>query len=412
MNLYILNALLYVALFIFIYKGHLCGKWYVLPLVGLFAFSSICSILYYGTPLYYSLTERGTNQVSFEGLLYILINFIIFLIPLLKLNIAAQNLKHYDSIIKFAVFLGVVAIIPTFEILRLLLNTNVSDMADQYELNQTESVNVMTQLSIVARYCNSILTWFAYFTPVLLFYVISQKAKKYIILLAFLAFIEPVLGTLLRGGRGQLYMLIMLLVYNYFLFNNFFSDTVRKSIRKIGIFFSFVSVVLLISMTVARASSDTDLAMSQIYRYLGEGFVNFAETGYYSDKCSWGLSIFNGTGYTWMKDLGEYFQGRNWQYLTQYMGIRMYVYYTVFGDYFLDFGFIGGLVFNSFLAFVIYTLIVNKKAKLYIFLIVNLYARIGINGIYCYFYMNYMEFLLFSFLLVILLYLYERKKHY
>ena len=39
--------------------------------------------------------------------------------------------------------------------------------------------------------------------------------------------------------------------------------------------------IFMVSMTIARSSNESDLALSQIYRYLGEGFVNFAETGWY-----------------------------------------------------------------------------------------------------------------------------------
>lgn len=412
--IYIINVALYVGFLVYLYRKKSLRTNCALPLAGLFAISSICAVLYYETPLYWALTESGGKRSSLCALLFIFINFVIYITPLSKLNSTGYKLPYYKHIVYFTVFLGIVAILPTIEFASMLSQFSVTDMAEQYELNQTETVDFGKKMSFLGRSCNGILTWFSYITPVLLFYVIAVNAKKKIVFLAAVAFIEPILGPMMRGGRGQLFLLVMLLVFNYLLFYNYFSESSKKVISKIGFVSICLVALLLVSMTIARtatsdATSDINIVLSAIYRYIGEGFVNFAETGWYTDKFTDGLSIFNGTGYTWMSELGDYFQQRDWQRLTQYMGFRMYVYYTVFGDYYLDFGPIGGLLFNAVLSYSFYRIVSKKNAKLYILIIINLYARIGMNGIYCYYYMNYMDFLLFTFLVIYLLKIHENR---
>lgn len=404
--IYILNAVLYIILLFFIYKNK---KTLVFPLAVLFLISAFCSILYYGTPLYENLTERKNDVPSYMALLFIYVNFIIYIYPLYKVKLYGDSIPYYKGVVIFTEFLGIIAIIPTIEMVQLLLHTSVTDMAEQYELNQTESVDIGSQLSSIARNCNGIITWFSYITPVLFFYVVTQKAKIHIILLGLFALLEPTLGPILRGGRGQLFMLVMLVIFNYVLFYIFFPNSTKRKLSRIGIIAIILVIFLLVSMTLARSSSETDLALLQIFRYVGEGFVNFAETGWYSERFTGGHSIFNGTGFTWMKEFGDFFQQRDWQGMTNYMKIRMYVYYTVFGDYYLDFGLLGALLFNLFISIIFFKKINNKHYKLYVLIIINIYARIGMNGIYCYYYMNYMEFLLFSLLVTYLLYLYENQ---
>ena len=412
--LYIINVVLYVGFFVYLYRKKNLGTRYALPLVGLFAVSSICAVLYHNTTLYWALTESGGKHPSLWALLFIFINFVIYISPLSKLNNSDYNLPYYKHIVYFTVFLGIVAILPTIEFASMLNQSSVTDMAEQYELNQSETVDFGKKLSFLGRSCNGILSWFSYITPVLLFYVIAVNAKKKVIFLAAVAFIEPIMGPLMRGGRGHLFMFVMLLLFNYLLFYKYFRESTKKIVSKIGLFSIGLVALLLVSMTIARtatsdATSDINIVLSAIYRYIGEGFVNFAETGWYTEKFTDGLSIFNGTGYTWMSELGDFFQQRDWQRLTQYMGFRMYVYYTVFGDYYLDFGLVGGMLFNVVLGFVFYRIVSKKNSKLYILITINLYARIGMNGIYCYYYMNYMEFLLFSFLVIYLLSIYEKR---
>ena len=87
----------------------------------------------------------------------------------------------------------------------------------------------------------------------------------------------------------------------------------------------------------------------------------------------------------------------------------MYVYYTVFGDYFIDFGIIGGIIFNSLIAWTFYSFVKNRFTNISSIIAANLYAKIGFNGIYCFAYMSRFEFVFFTIVCILILRHFENR---
>ncbi|WP_420477462.1 O-antigen polymerase, partial [Noviherbaspirillum sp. ST9] len=201
-----------------------------------------------------------------------------------------------------------------------------------------------------------------YITPSLFFYMLASKRKVIFIFLTLIAFLNPVSLGLIVGGRGELFQMIFILVLNYLLFRQYFTKKQDKVLKLVGLFFCVFAGSILFFITIARADGNSDLVYEQIYRYLGEGFINFGEKGWYITNHTHGYSIANGTGQTFMKDISDYFDARDYPRLGSITGMRMYVYYTVFGDYFIDFGLIGGILFNVILALLFYLSVKGKEA--------------------------------------------------
>lgn len=110
-----------------------------------------------------------------------------------------------------------------------------------------------------------------------------------------------------------------------------------------------ISVFVIISITRFGDSNKESLIESYC-RYAGEGFNNLYSDMMYIDKHTYGLHTFRAL-----------FGDENTaDYLTMYMGIRMFVYYTFMGDFIADFDIIGAMVIFLVVSFIIYRSIIKK----------------------------------------------------
>ncbi|MES2454303.1 MAG: O-antigen polymerase [Bacteroidota bacterium] len=405
-----INLSLYVGYFIFILRGDFKGKRFALLILSLFVISALCSLLYYKTPTYFLYSEGLQKEISFEALLFLFLNIVLFLRPVLSYNISHDiKVPNYKILYYLGIFLGIVSIIPFIENLVYIKDFNAAKFAEVYFDKMEEGFSSRTHLSTIGRIGNGIASWFMYITPSIFFYMLASKRKKIYIFLSLIAFINPILIGLITGGRGDLFQLILVLIFNYLLFRKYFSEKQDRTILMFGASFGFVAVLILSFITFARSSGNSSEAYEEIYRYLGEGFVNFAEKAWYIKRHTDGYSIFNGTGETFLKDFSDYFNARDYIKLGGITGLRMYVYYTVFGDYFIDFGLIGALLFNIGMAAVFYQLVKRKEAFFSSIILFNLYAKIGFNGIYHFLYMYKIEFVFFTLLMVFIFRKFEKQ---
>lgn len=378
-----------------------------------FFVSSLFSNLYFESPLYYFLTDRKFNKISAIALGYIFASFLIYVQPLKNINLEGQLIspivmdKNLVSIL--AIIIGIMSIIPFIENLNVVLSKSFLDFADAYQLKQSESVDVRSHLSTIGRFCNGIINWFRYITPVLFFWSIAERKSKWIIIASSFAFLNPICLSLISGGRGALYGAMMTIVFNFLLFKKSFPKNVLQRIKIIGVVLIALFSIMLFIMTFDRADGDQSLATQQIYRYVGEGFVNFSETGWYVEKNTNGHSIINGTGFTFFRYLSDFFLSRDFSRLGNVTGFRMYVYYTVFGDFFIDFGFVGGLLFNALLSLCFFFVVCSNPMSFSSLILINMYAKIALTGYGCFCYMNYAEFVLFTFLFCSVCRLFEPK---
>ena len=408
----IANFLVYTGYFIYNLKSKASGKSYAFLVLGIFALSSLFSIFYYDSDLYYTLTE-ATHGISPIALLYLFIGFLILTYPLRTYKkidtINVPKIGRQNAITIIFIILGILSIVPFFENLHRAIEMSGQNMADVYFDRQGTTMDTRSHLSTIGRFCNGVITWFQYFVPVGFFYFIQQKKKWYWIVLVGLGALNPVLQGIIFGGRGALFQSFCVFIFNYIVFYNSFSKKTKKIITYIGIGILSIFVIVLITMTLARAGGESDIALQGIYRYIGEGFVNFGETGWYVTRHTDGYIIFNGTGYTFLKYVSPYFDARDYVALGNHMGIRMYVYYTVMGDAFLDFNVIGGLVFLFLLAAIFKFSTKRTYNNFSSIVLLNLYAKIGFNGIYCWAYMYSLDYILFTLIVIIVLRLFERR---
>lgn len=402
----ICNVIAYAFLLIYVLRLNRNGKYLATLIVTLFFISSFCSVLFFDSALYRVLSERHGNRFSILALIYIYINLLIYIKPYSSINIkgeiVAPRCFQYDCFKLLIIFVGFLSVIPFVENMIKLSSTSSLQMTEAYFDKKNEIIDFRAHLSIIGRFCSGICSWFKYITPILFFYALKNKMNWLMIILSIFAFLNPVVVNMLSGARGGLYETFCILLFNLFLFKDYLSKKYLKLTMRAFAIIALLLLAALLILTVARADGDNSFALNSIYRYLGESFSNFAEAGWFVKNHTNGHSIINGTGFTFWKDVSDYFDARDYAQLGNLSGVRMYVFYTVFGDYYIDFGFIGGILFNALLAFVVYMFVRNRLSSISSFIILNLYARIGFNGIYYYAYMYAIEYLAFTILIAVI----------
>ena len=129
-------------------------------------------------------------------------------------------------------------------------------------------------------------------------------------------------------------ILYFILIYLYF--KNLLNKNHQFIIKRIIVFISLICVFLFFVVTIYRFSSDrySDYNLLEwITRYIGESMPNFNSEGWYFRDTANGRSsfaFFNSiVGGQGVRDL---------DYLHSITGVRMNVYYTMFGDLMIDFG--------------------------------------------------------------------------
>jgi oligosaccharide repeat unit polymerase len=364
--------------------------------------------------IYYTLTEKNVQYtISASALIFIFINFLIYNFPLLHYKNKADYIiaPSRNIIVNFTLFIGIIAIIPFIENLLVVLNMDTIFMETVYYDKMDENFDSHAHFSLLGRYCNGLVNWFSYIIPVLFFYVLTihEHKKKLIICLCFLAILNPVLMNITYGGRNALFQTLCLLIFNYLLFYKYLTSKQKTIITITGMGIGGCFVLALLFITFSRSDLSSNIVLENIYRYLGEGFVNFSEKGWFIEHHTGGYSCFNGTGHTFLRHISDLFESRDYVQLSGTTNMRMYVFYTVFGDFYIDFGIIGGIFTSVVFAFLLFWTVRKKQSNLSSLILLNLYVKIGLTGIYCYAYMNFMEFLLFSLFIVCIIRHLERK---
>jgi len=411
--IFVINAIAYILLLYYVRKKvRRNGKYLALLICFVLVISSVCSIAYFDSPLYKMITQREHNDISVLALLYLFGGFLIYLRPLTNIKIGQEitfpKFGGKDVISIVIVVIGLLSIIPFVENLTRVGSMSVMDFADAYEEKQSDVIDTRSHLSSIGHFCNGIVSWMVYVNPILFFYAIIKRKNTFIIVLSVLSLLNPVLLGLMTGARNPLYELLTILALNFILFRPMFPPRTVRRVLMVSVVIAVAMVILLFILTFGR--DEGDLAFQQIYRYIGEGFVNFSEIGWYVTNHTWGHSMFNGTGNTFWSDVSDFFDSRDYVELGKITKIKMFVYYTVVGDFFLDFGIIGGYIFAIILALLFYKGVKHNPASFSSFILINLYCRIGLLSYSCFAFMTHAEFVLFALLIYVMCRIYEPSK--
>ena len=343
----LINILLY-SLLLFHYSkrykainpGHIIlYSWLFIAVMGLFYINSS------------SIYKNYQNEVT---LLPFIAEFILFFIafsPFYKFNWDIPIKIPNKPIVKLLiVFIVGVSIPPFVESVSLLLSPEltIANTVEEYQTRNEEEATIL--LSFFANKCYHFSSAFHIVSPILLFHYLTQKKPSILIITGLImgSFVTCVYGLAL-GNRGPAVSTFLYIFFLYFLFKNSLSGRIRKYIVKFGLFVLFIATVYLLLMSILRfeyiglSSGNNSTLGEWVVGYLGEPFINMNRDSFWNENYLWGeLSM------PFSYDLLSGSDPRDRWTLANIVRIRTHVFYTSFGQLFIDFPYFIVLLFTGF----------------------------------------------------------------
>ncbi|ADQ78563.1 hypothetical protein Palpr_0403 [Paludibacter propionicigenes WB4] len=360
---------------------------------------SIFSVLYNSSNAAYSSYK---STITLAPIIYIYVCFLITVSPLFKIN--SNNIQYIKSpsnlFLYIIYFISIIAYLPFIENIFHLLTSGFSNFGSIYESRDNLDFDPRAHMSFLGARFNSILIWMQFVTPSFLFIYLSKFKVNIIIAigLIFAAFNSSILG-LCSGSRGIATATILNVAYCYLLFKNFLPIFINKIIRLSLLFIGTLFVLGLFWATLSRFgdhgiyNSDNTI-LDWIYRYLGEGLVNFYKDG-------WSTTSFTNGQNSFYQLFGD---KRNIMLLEKITHIRMYVFYTSFGDLLIDFGPFATLLILLSIAFLIRRISIRKGCiNPFDLVYINLYSYSIFMGLFTFSYINSTYILIFSIIITYIL---------
>ena len=344
-------AVFFVILFVLSLKYKTKNR--LLPyLFFVWSFSAIFAVI-----MHYLLPKSETN-LTLLPFVFLQICFLISIYPISKFN--DQSLTNISIanplLLKYLIiFVSIMAIVPFFENLIHVLSVYRGDTNQLYDIyNDKMEVGfdknkMVNWLSFIGQIGNSITGKLYYMMPFLLFhYLTYKKINIYILIGLLISVANPLLFQLSMSGRGSISFFIL---DSLFLFLLFRKQIPVKRYRKIlitGFVLVFFSIIGLSLISMARKEGSgaefSDIEMAGFY--LGKGHLSFNNDMWYIKQHTQGDNSFSFfkyiTGFPTFTDFLE----RRVYWNESKIGIRPYIFYTYIGDWFMDLGIIGTLIFN------------------------------------------------------------------
>lgn len=345
--LLLVNAVAYIATFVlYIYKkrsldlGAVC--------LFTFALSSVGSAWYYSfdkVPIFYP-------DISVGALAYIYMLFMLFVAPLLVLrNVGMEkdSFKRYSSVLDFLSSFFAIIAVPVF--LNLIFNFLFKSFSGNVLNSMYESdVDNATLIFMPGiKYCYSFMRRFSDLITFLFCYNLLCRGNMKVKIGLGMSVLSFFMVAFQGGSRGGIVMSLISLGGFVLLFYKTYEKTVKRYIRIMGV--SLIGMLALglsaisVSRFTANDTRDSDKIIDQwIAQYWGEGMVRFSDDLYPINR-----SLGGDKNFSYYKSLLGYQsidnnEKANLRYQVK-MGIPTSVFYTFIGSFYLDFGFIGTIIF-------------------------------------------------------------------
>lgn len=213
--------------------------------------------------------------------------------------------------------------------------------------------------------------------PIVMYFIFYSLIYKKIstifaVFLIVLCFLPSILNSIGMGSRGSLFMDLFCFLFFVLLFWNKLNGSLKLHISLLSIFILTVSLLYMWLISIDRATTNDDDATVKIARYFGECFPNLGFQ-------FWGKVHSHPMGDRMfsLKDFdSSYTPFDIIQYWEQYTGVRTYIFKTLYGDFYIEYGTILGIVFLTFIAWLFYRFIKSKGVNLYSLPLVYFYFQI------------------------------------
>lgn len=385
-----INFLLYAFLSYILWKKK-CKV--VLFISLLWTFSALMGIYYYSSDSY----RVGLYDISLGPFLFLYIGFVILLIPLIKqkkeIHHVIYKKRIYIDIISWIIIL--ICIEPFFELLYLFYDLITSGrimlLGASYDDVSNDRAEALVQLSALGKSLSAYFRNFKIITPVLFFYNLQQEKTNAFLLIGLLCVsISPSLNNLTIGNRTELIWFLLYFSTLYLLLKNTIHPGKTKYVKIVIIAIFSVFLLFFIAITLGRylIGHGEDSASSFLIQYTAESMYNFNTYAFHEPTPMYGHQAFNyfidkanGTAST----LGDF---RN--YLNVHMRSPSWIFYSIIGDFYIDFGLIGALLFIVVISLIYSNTLSGTSISLEVLLLFSIYLYAVANGLfYCCYMMSW-----------------------
>jgi oligosaccharide repeat unit polymerase len=418
MELLIVNSCLYFFMTFFYYK-----KKRALDLgfflLAVFFLSSVGSCWYY---TYYVASHSYTN-LSLIGFIYLFGLIIVCLLPILKQNMSAvRYIRTYQvsTFLTVCSFIFVFAsIIPFIQLVsKLSIGSIGLSLGKMYETNE-DTANLL--FSGAGKISFAVIRHFTDVIFVLWGYQLTLQKKNYFLLFGLsISLLTFLLFGFLSGSRGGILFNIVGIFSVFIILKNVFDKKIIKHFTRWGL----ISIIGVAFLFFLISTSRFDYALSEsgdsessllrwISQYLGEGMMRFNHT-------IWNLNTYmNGVqNFNYFLDIFGFVSFSNYDNLINYYGMKLQtpvdVFYTFIGDFVIDFGIFGALVFCLIIYWLLKKTMNFRKGAIEIWQLIILvqFCHLFFFGFASNVYRGYyiQESLLYSWLFALVTYLIPRLK--
>lgn len=390
----VLNACVFVVVLWKYYKRH--GVDIYTFLLFVWTSSVLTSVVFF-----FINTFRDYSSITFLPLAVLSILLFISFKPIAKFRTAMVErvyLNNNGILIVIGYILVFVSIIPFVENFGIVCSLYSSggvgnQFAEAYIMTNEGNLGdfMDTNMSWIGKKFNVVNSWTRDFIPILFFYFISfipRRKHRVLKVGLLLASLNPLLISLISGGRVGIVTQLIYFLFLFILFRNFLPNRIIKLLFRFGVIGGGVFLLILALVTIGRFENllgDVSL-LEFVFWYSGEGVLNFSSEMWHIKETMGGdntLAFFKDLmGLDTFVDVSA--RRSYWDY--NRTGVTSYIFQTFIGDFWADFRYWT----IPILILVVLTLIrltkVKKDVPLYRIVILSIWAKICLLGFTFYIY--------------------------
>lgn len=267
------------------------------------------------------------------------------------------NLFHKKAFILLLRIVGLIFILlAIIDMINAYIVSSIVGLGEAYSMaHNGEEINI-----IQSPFITTLIRWSRIislsFGPIYVVYYINNiyqrpsRLFRYLFFASF-AFLPGILSSIAGGSKGGLFFSLTSILFYYILFYPQFPLTIKRKINFIGTVVSLFFIIYVVSITFSRIDSsagnaDSNEVQLSLVHYLGESYPNLGYFYYNQVKRHpngrrFFPEFFDNNP---EKEYGSLGLEGKFDYWNSITGVRMNLFKTFWGDWYIEFGLIGSIV--------------------------------------------------------------------
>jgi oligosaccharide repeat unit polymerase len=392
LNIVIINTLFYwIFLFWYIKRYHHFDE--IALIIALWAFTSLCSVFFYSTPLY--AIQLLKNPVTLLPFIYLFIVFLITLMPLFKYN--SSNIQHISCssplVLPLIYFLATVSYLPMIEIVMNIITNGLNP----FETSYSDAIrDPRWFMSWIGRKSSAFSYVTPFITPALFFYYLGSGKRNILVIIGLIfSFLVLPLSMMTAGSRWAPVNGLLYFIYLFFWLRNIIPPKIKKKV--IFIFGSGTALLLFLSAVITLGRFGKNIEQ-WLLSYSGQSFLVYNQDVWWIRGYTYGEISFE----QWLHPYGG---GLTPEQIESMTGTWTYgSFWTCFGTLQVDFGPVGLFFICILICIIVFNIakIKNNTIRLGDLIIVSFLGYMLVTGMFYFTWVNLLGILPITIFLVLL----------